>query len=154
MNQRTNDSPLSNVHRARLARIAVWLENGGMFANGGLALFDMGVWRRNGDIVDGTFTIACIGGYASLLMEHDHVTRPWWRKIIDKFRGTVDYKFMGDWLGLDSTCARHLFCAIGRNAAGAPIVLLRDIDAAWAARCIRKLIDTGVVDWAGTRYTG
>lgn len=28
---------------------------------------------------------------------------------------------------------------------------LSRIDAAWAARCIRKLIATGVVDWPGTR---
>ena len=26
-----------------------------------------------------------------------------------------------------------------------------DIDAAWAGRCVRKLIETGYVDWAGTK---
>jgi hypothetical protein len=45
-------------------------------------------------------------------------------------------------LGMDMETADELFYGRG--------VDLEDIDSAWAARCIRKLIETGRVDWLGT----
>lgn len=50
-----------------------------------------------------------------------------------------------DLLGLDADTAQALFLAQGAGAD------LTKIDEAWAARCIRKLIATGEVDWEGTR---
>lgn len=52
-------------------------------------------------------------------------------------------------LDLDCTTASNLFYGGIMTVDGQ--VDLEDITPAWAARCIRKLIATGEVDWVGTQ---
>lgn len=116
----------------RLNIIAEWLEAGAPHKDG-VDGFDMLSFIEETPCG----TTCCIGGAAI------------------QFFGDSDTSFPDDHaqalLGLDSDVADMLFYGgmtwDGRGEA----VPLEDITPAWAARCIRKLMETGEVDWVGTQ---
>lgn len=119
----------------RLTKIAEWLEAGAPHKKG-VAKFDMSDYVVN----DSCGTVCCIAGAAcqfftkSRYKTHQSFVEENAPKILDLSEGE----------------AEELFCAFDlQDEMG--FVGLSKITPAWAARCIRKLIATGEVDWRGTR---
>lgn len=92
--------------------------------------FDMGMFL--GEKHCGT--AGCIGGFAIIQALRDGLSRR------AKWNGDT----AGDYLGLDRGQTLRLMMAPDRGA----LVALRDITAADAALAVRKLIDSGIVDWS------
>lgn len=121
----------------RLTALAEWLEAGGK-PNGVKATFRMSTWFTPHAFDCGT--ACCIAGSAVLKFG-----------TADECSKLYNGRLSPNWipnaakevLGLDAVQATRLFV---------PSFLdLGKIDAAWAARTIRHLIDTGKVDWAITK---
>lgn len=112
----------------RLTTIAEWLEAGAPHRDG-VDGFDMSCWVK---VEAACGTTCCIAGAAATFFTA--TTYPGFsagQKVLD----------------LSSGKAQTLFCPhIDRH-----VESLDAITPAWAARCIRKLIATGEVDWEGTR---
>lgn len=115
------------MNKRRLIAIAKWLEAGAK-PRDGIAGFSMAEYFAENECG----TTCCIAG-AALAFFGDSC-QPGMRS----YRAAV-------LLGLDIHQADDLFFAAHAK------VGLYAIDAPWAARCIRKLIETGKVDWRGTR---
>lgn len=113
----------------RLTKIVEWLEKQADDKYVGATL-DMASFSSNDA---GCGTTFCIAGYAihrwSRIRNPEHHRNP-----------DVEAALL---LELNSAQVLNLFYGYG-----APC--LDEIDAAWAARCVRKLIATGVVDWRRT----
>lgn len=143
---------MNAIHRERLDQIACWLEAGG----DGQRRFDMRIgleldkrpnWFRSPDDCG---TTCCIAGAAvSMFAERipwnkDRRVHPGGFHI---FAGGVSWDYVGpcarDLLGLSNEQAEAIFCP--------PNFRSGNIDAAWAARCIRHFMATGEIDWAGTK---
>lgn len=112
----------------RLNQIAMWLEAGAPSTNG-VDGFDMSDWKQKKDCG----TVCCIAGTAN----------EWWNKG-KEFATSHDAAQL---LGLTDEQREHLFLPGSKNECWAGI----EAPPAWAARCIRKFIATGDVDWQGTR---
>jgi hypothetical protein len=112
------------VNLERLEIIAQWLEH----PQPEQPQFDMQRWAER-NIECGT--TACIGGFADIM----------WRP--GPFQDTHDV------LDITYDIAQELFFPSYNDAS----VSCWDVskDRAWAARCVRKLMATGKVDWVGTR---
>ena len=136
----------------RLTELAEWLEAGAP-EKAGVVEFDMSDFinvpleyaalERAHDWVPSCGTACCIAG-AAVQFEQARVGREPWTPgcmrggaIMDKARGL---------LGLDELQAGELFVPGYPGA-------WRDIRPDYAARVIRKLIETGFVDWRGTKAT-
>ena len=114
----------------RLNIIAEWLEAGAPHKDG-VDGFDMRDWKRYTDCG----TMCCIAGTAY------------------QFFGGEGKSFFiqaANLLELDYKTAERLFYAL-KGSPGEGVIDLATITPAWAARCIRKLIATGEVDWVGTQ---
>ena len=109
----------------RLNIIAEWLEAGAPERHG-ITKFDMGEWN----FTTSCGTTCCIGGAAEIFFGLP-TNAPW--EVLDEA------------LGLDEETTNDLFFPyeVGDRWSA--------ITPAWAARCIRKLIETGEVDWVGTQ---
>lgn len=111
----------------RLTTIAEWLEAGAPRRDG-VDGFDMRAWR---DPFASCGTTCCIAGAAVEFFGNGG-------------RDDIAYT-AARLLGLEELPWMRLFIPAFRKAR------IGDITPAWAARCIRKLIATGEVDWEGTR---
>lgn len=121
------------MNKRRLGAIARWLEAGAPEKKG-VAGFDMAEFGRCG-------TACCIAGTA----------RQWWAPKDE--RGLHDTDIVGaEVLGMGEDADRLRLKDDSRaDALFFPRVdVLNRATPAWAARCIRKLIKTGEVDWQGT----
>ena len=114
-----------NVERLNI--IAEWLEAGAPHKDG-IDGFNMEDWHKE----DECGTTCCIAGAAIQFFETDSDPN-------------TPLQTAARLIGLDSRDASELFYATDVDDP------LENISAAWAARCIRKLIATGEVDWEGTR---
>lgn len=108
----------------RLTEIRDWLLEGAP-ERGVVKRFDMMHWSTPTKCG----TVCCIGGTASL----------WYGEGREN-----DVESAGGLLGLNSSQSMRLFYAQSG-------VDLDSITPAHAARCITKLLETGVVDWIGTQ---
>ena len=139
------------MNKKKLLEIAKWLEAGAK-PKCGVVKFDMSdfVWPRK-QKKDGSVcgTAACIAGTACV-WEHGPELG---HKIATNDIGVFE-RYGGAFeegqriLGLTYTQAMDLFYG-GSSVSGS--IELSDITPKWAARCIRKLVKTGKVDWIGTR---
>ena len=107
--------------RPLFERAYAWLAAGGDAINGEKLKFDMRDWNCG--------SRACIGGFLEatgcpLNVSTLRESHPLNTLFCPATNGNEDY---------DIGCG-----TIGR-------------DAAWGARCVRKLLDEGVIDWTGTR---
>lgn len=126
------------MNAERLTAIAEWLEAGAPERDG-VAGFDMR------DFIDrrSCGTYCCIAGAAVAMFEPS--------LFLNNNPYTGD-TLATEILDLDEDTADALFYALGASTDAmdwSPAVVADD--AAWAARCVRKLIATGKVDWPGTR---
>jgi len=119
------------MNTKRLKIIAQWLEAGAPH-KGDVAGFDM----RHVQTEAACGTLCCIAGAAI----HFFGTR--------EERTSVFSDPAGPLLGLDQEDADELFCPVGYDTVDDGMD--GRYGAAHAARCIRNLITTGVVDWRGT----
>lgn len=129
----------------RLNIIAEWLEAGAPHKDG-ISGFDMSSWSDPNDKWRCCGTACCIGGAADQWFvkgAHDAYSVPD-IMLIERLAEQGNSK-AAKALGLDGEKAVDLFFP-ERNG-----IYMHTIDAPWAARCIRKLIATGEVDWEGTR---
>lgn len=124
----------------RLTTIAEWLEAGAPHRDG-VDGFDMSGWI-NREAACGT--TCCIAGAAVEFFQCG---------LLD--HGDTYYSAGKRLLGLNGANAWNLFSPTSSAASTWDIqkarAFLSGITPAWAARCIRKLIATGAVDWEGTR---
>jgi hypothetical protein len=134
--------------KERLEAIASWLEAGAPEKAG--VRFDMrrvyceaGILLRSGTWCGST---VCMAGAAVQFFgtkkQRENMMRfaewePW--KVGEQARGL---------LGLSTKKANQLFFP---DTEGSEEVDLEEIDASWAARCLRRFIDAGVVSWNETR---
>lgn len=136
----------------RLNEIALWLEGGAKHvdANGNQVVFDMEkIWLQT----PSCGTVCCIAGAALQFYNN--------ARALAKEDGYGDIFIATDFgvmststvdeaaalLGIDEVRARRLF----EPHEFSYVDRASEIDASWAARCIRKLITTGEVDWLSTR---
>jgi hypothetical protein len=122
------------MNKRRLAAIARWLEAGAPEKKGVVG-FDMGELLHFEDCG----AVCCIAGAAMQFFgdkqNHYHC---------DYFGGLR-------LLGLNDVLGNQL-CSPKWHAQGPdPFTSYKEVSPAWAARVIRKLIKTGVVDWAGCK---
>jgi hypothetical protein len=126
----------------RLTEIAEWLEAGAPERNG-VAAFNMVDFNITPDefkVITGKKppvscgSICCIAGTANV----------WWPDENNTYMTSARKK-----LGLSFSQANTLFFA--NEGEEEEERVLSDISPAWAARCVRKLIATGCVDWNGTK---
>lgn len=116
----------------KLTEIAEWLEAGAPERKG-VTGFDMEQFVQD----RGCGTACCIAG-AAVQFER----RIPYANQHEAYCDGDPEDFAVHILGLTSDQGDALFYGRG--------VEIEDIDAAWAARCVRKLVVTGEVDWAGT----
>lgn len=129
---------IGTMNLARLDALATWLESGAP-ATGGVSGFDMEIFRH--DFTD-CGTICCIAGTTNIWFG-DGAAR-------DETHNEDAWRQARDLLGVDSEQAQSLFyCNTMHNA-----FPMKRITPDWAARCIRKLMQTGKVDWIGTDDAG
>lgn len=128
----------------RLTEIADWLDQGAP-EKAHVTKFDMANFIEDaGKPNSGCGTACCIAGAAiqfSRAIPFESYSQAMESTDLDE--GFVDEA--ASILDLEIDQAEALFYA--RNTGD-----LRSISPAWAARCIRKLIATGEVDWVGTRH--
>lgn len=133
-----------------LDRIACWLEAGGK-EDGRVFHMGVGFWNS------GCRTVCCVAGAACDFV--GAVPREFYMPAsrdpdsgiwsdagmigLDYSWGSIAVKAR-DLLGLDDITADELFEPDSTDEG-------KEFTPAWAARCIRKLMATGVVDWDGTR---
>lgn len=127
----------------RLSEIAVWLESD-VKTTKGVSEFDMRGFIEN-PLNHQCGTCCCIAGaaiqFSRVAPFANHFEATTCQDMHESFSETA-----ANLLGLDEVKADDLFFGRGYG------VDLTQITPAWAARCIRKLIATGEVDWVGTRY--
>lgn len=121
----------------RLTTIAEWLEAGAPHRDG-VGGFDMRTFLNP---LNDCGTTCCIAGAAIQFFGDQSA-----REVLS--RGRFVAPTATAILGLSEGSAKSLFFGFAING---DIIDLREVTVAWAARCIRKLIATGVVDWEGTR---
>ena len=126
---------LSPLAVERCTAIAEWLEAGAPERNG-VAGFDMAVYARAKDCG----TVCCIGGTA--LYWYDgriNFDNPF--SISNAAAAILDIANLNYCVLFNPRLSVRYVCNLD----------LTDIDAGWAARCLRHFIATGEVDWIGTR---
>jgi hypothetical protein len=139
------------LNKLLLGKIARWLEAGAPEVSElDLRGFDMNNWRytvdQNGrrwySKEDGPKcgTQCCIAG-AAVQFDNPKARVPEGHPIANRATKL---------LGMTDDAAAVLFTPNGFTETTG-VEALRDVDTAWAARVIRKLIKTGEVDWYGTR---
>lgn len=149
------------MNKRKLERIAKWLEAGAPH-KGRIAGFDMEHFRKeiteNGpryeyynflrpnEEPERCGAICCIAG-AAVQFEQD--SRSPSKALNGVQRGTAYDDLAADILGITNRQAKMLFFAEDED--GEQLWDLSSITPAWAARCVRKLMETGEVDWRGTR---
>lgn len=124
----------------RLTTIAEWLEAGAPFRDG-VDGFDMDYWC---DPIAECGTACCIGGAAQQFFAPETYDDRFYGDTICNY---VNWKASAETLGLSEATAQQLFYPEEFSE----YVEYSAITPAWAARCIRKLIEKGEVDWEGTR---
>jgi hypothetical protein len=123
------------MNKRRLAAIARWLEAG--------APEKKGVKGFNMKEFGGCGTACCIAGTARQWWAPNDERSGWHTDIVSaEVLGMEEDKLGGEYsiLRNDSNADKLFF----------PDVPMISVTPAWAARCIRKLIATGEVDWQGT----
>ena len=127
----------------RLNIIAEWLEAGAPHKNGVVGFYMPVFFREDNECG----TIACIGGCAV----------QWWgdEKLLKDYWKHKEKENVANLLRLDVDTANALFYPDSypedRDGKGPLLNRLEEVTPAWAARCIRKLMETGEVDWVGTQ---
>lgn len=151
------------MNKRKLEQIAKWLEAGAPH-RGNIVGFNMeyfrtlqvlstdnvASWRRGDSLRPGETvpadcgTVCCIAG-AAIQFNEDSKSP----KNVDPIDNFATAKQL---LGLSYWQASALFYGEVQDEDGDTVsaVRLDRITPAWAARCIRKLIETGEVDWLGT----
>jgi hypothetical protein len=137
----------------KLVEIAEWLEAGAPESHG-VVKFGMEVFMDPAyNDRPGCGTVCCIAG-AVVQFESEEPFASHWQHQIRQGMKVSDHA--RQILELSESNADALFLAydaqdlLGDEADQLEVNPLTLIGAAWAARCIRKLIATGEVDWAGT----
>ena len=140
------------MNKERLLEIAEWLESGAE-PKCGVIEFDMSTF---GSVLKRTpirrhicGTAACIAGTAVMW---EHGPSKGMKLIFDTSRTRAEHPGFTEGkklLDLTHEQATKLFLAIRRSGAH---IYFAHIGPRWAARCIRKLVETGEVDWDGTEY--
>lgn len=137
----------------RLAELAEWLEAGAPH-KGTIYGFDMRfVYAEldrfiGPDGVDRCGAVCCMAGAAIEFFGTSKQVREMHRNGNPDLDGRRAAKLLGI-----SFCkqADYLFFP-DESESSKPPISHKKIDAPWAARCVRKLIATGVVDWEGTHH--
>lgn len=131
----------------RLTVICEWLEAGAPHKDGVGGFYMPDFFRDDAECG----TTACIGGAAVQWWGSDEVKNDLCENLHTK-RAEI--------LGLDDNTANNLFYpdsypytvdADGHFTDGPLQDRLEEVTPAWAARCVRKLMETGEVDWLGTQ---
>lgn len=144
------------MNKERLTQIAEWLEEGAPI-RGNVTGFNMEcfITEEYNENYQPCGTICCIGGAAVAFFGPPELFQAYAKG--DHVREPASYA-AGRYLDLSSDEATSLFYASDDFIGGALVWreereedLLPDITTDWAARCIRKFIETGDVDWMGTR---
>ena len=119
-------------HRKYLELAYQWLKAGGEEPN-----FNLSDWRVEADCG----TVCCIGGFIDQLVCKEEGTKPplYPRKFLDQHK---DWERLND-LFFPLQEVEEVTDNIYEDVAG---------DTKWAARCVRKVLDEGVIDWVGTRF--
>lgn len=133
----------------RLDTIAQWLEAGAPHKDGVGGFYMPAFFREDNKCG----TTACIGGCAVMWWgseEHKRCQFENW--YIPRFDAR---QVAANLLGLSTTTANALFCPDSfpyTPGEDGPLQdRLEEVTPAWAARCIRHLMETGEVDWLGTQ---
>jgi len=139
---------INDLARTALTNVAVWLESGGQQDSAhGIEYFDM----SNSIAKRDCGAACCIAGAICLQNDLKCI------EVSRNFDGISFRRSAGEFvpaatgaasrfLGLNSFQHSALFYAEGTPYADR----LVEIDAAHAARCIRKFLNTGEIDWVGT----
>jgi hypothetical protein len=126
------------MHIERLDEIASWLEDGAPH-RGKVHAFTMSAFI---DIIDNDCGTACCIAGAAVQFHRKSMKK---RQYEPTDTGVRFYRRAKQLLDLDETTADNLFIMENTD------YHLNQVTPAWAARCIRNLIETGEVDWDSTR---
>jgi hypothetical protein len=137
------------MHIQRLTAIAQWLEAGAP-EKAGVSRFHMTRYIVQDHQHCGTR--CCIAGAAIQFDRAEKGERPYRHETeitgVNTYDCTAVVTVAARILDLPFNTAAKLF--VGENTHHSPGAMLSDVTPAWAARCIRKLMATGEVDWSGT----
>jgi uncharacterized lipoprotein YmbA len=126
-----------------LTELAVWLEASAPETSG-VSEFNMMVFIERPRAHD-CGTACCIAGAAIQFAQDKPFSYDEWLET-----PANPFQWASTLLDIDYLQASLLFHC--EDEYGEVVASQREIDSQWAARCIRKLIDTGGVDWLGTRH--
>jgi hypothetical protein len=129
------------MHIERLDEIASWLEDGAPH-RGKVHEFNMVRFIKP---INECGTACCIAGVA-VQFHRKKMRKKQYEDQFDGYSNSIPvFAKAKNLLGLTEDVADQLFAMSNTE------YFLEDVDPAWAARCIRNLIETGKVDWDSTR---